>query len=35
MVELDLQYIRRRSLLLDLRILLTTIPVVLSPKSGH
>jgi exopolysaccharide biosynthesis polyprenyl glycosylphosphotransferase len=35
MVALDLEYIRRRSLLLDLRILITTIPVVLSTKSAH
>jgi lipopolysaccharide/colanic/teichoic acid biosynthesis glycosyltransferase len=35
MVALDLEYIRNRSLLLDLRILLTTIPAVLSTRSAH
>src|SRR5207244_11907309 len=35
MVALDLEYIRTRSLWLDLRILVTTIPVVLSIKSVH
>jgi len=35
MVALDLEYIRRRSLLLDLRILLATIPAVLSTRGVH
>jgi exopolysaccharide biosynthesis polyprenyl glycosylphosphotransferase len=35
MVALDLEYIRRRSLILDLRILLATIPAVLSTKGVH
>jgi exopolysaccharide biosynthesis polyprenyl glycosylphosphotransferase len=35
MVALDLEYIRRRSLILDLRILLATIPAVLSTRGVH
>jgi exopolysaccharide biosynthesis polyprenyl glycosylphosphotransferase len=35
MVALDLEYIRSRSLLLDLRILVATIPAVLSTKGAH
>jgi lipopolysaccharide/colanic/teichoic acid biosynthesis glycosyltransferase len=35
MVALDLEYIRKRSLLLDLRILAGTIPAVLSTKGAH
>ena len=35
MVALDLEYIRRRSLLLDVRILVATIPAVLTAKGAH
>jgi lipopolysaccharide/colanic/teichoic acid biosynthesis glycosyltransferase len=35
MVALDLDYIRRRSIWLDLRIIVSTIPVVLTTKSGN
>lgn len=34
MVRLDLKYVDQKSLLLDLRILLRTIPAVLTPKNG-
>lgn len=35
MVALDLEYIRKRSLVLDIRILLATIPALLSTKNAH
>ncbi|MCB0293649.1 MAG: sugar transferase, partial [Calditrichaeota bacterium] len=34
MVRLDLKYVDQKSLLLDLKILLRTIPAVLTPKNG-
>ncbi|MCB0294382.1 MAG: sugar transferase, partial [Calditrichaeota bacterium] len=34
MVRLDLKYVDQKSILLDLKILLRTIPAVLTPKNG-